>query len=97
MIKIDGTEIQEAELLGHPEPDFTYRMPRSKQPTQRSKRLIAIKLEHKCECDCGELIEVNLLEALHFEVVECPRCGTDAYYGELIYEEGQALKEELEL
>lgn len=53
-------------------------------------------LSEKTICDCGEEI-VATVEVLHYEVVECPRCGTDVYYEEWQYEEALSTAEAIAL
>lgn len=44
---------------------------------------------------CDEKITVSVHEVLHFDSIECPRCGTDTYHEEWQYEEALNLAEEL--
>lgn len=44
-------------------------------------------------CECGESIKVSVYEVLHFDSIECPRCGTDTYHEEWQYEEALNIAE----
>lgn len=50
-------------------------------------------LSNKTICDCGEVIPVTTKEVLTFDSIECPKCGTDVYHEEWLYEEALEIEE----
>jgi len=59
------------------------------------KRKMQITLSEKTVCQCGEEMEVTAQEVLHFDSIECPRCGSDVYHEEWLYEEALNMAEEV--